>query len=457
MNDLEKAFAELSAKTPVYAKLFQYAEGVQPLIYSTTKLREAFNGINARFSQNWISVVIDSALDRLGFSGWSTGDKLVDDALGVTFSKYRLQLEAFDVHRSALITHEAFVIAWLNTGGELDIYYNDPWMCHLFYDPEAPKRKTFGAKWYQGSDEKYHLTLYYPDRLEYYITRDKVKGGLPSSAKMFIADEIPSAINPFGIIPMFHFRVSKGISGSEIAGVITLQDAVNKLLADMMVAAEFGAFRQRYIITNADTLSLKNAPNEIWSIPAEAGVQTQVGEFGESNLDLFLSAIDKLANSIAIISRTPKHYFMSAGAQVSGEALIAMESPLVAKVEKHQRNLEVTWIELGAFLMQLQGIVVDVSQLKAVWQPAQSVQPMTEAQTIKTNTEAGVPLSVALRWAGKTDKEIAEVEAIVQKEKKEQKALGQLMIEKARIEQESSAGLESAPVGDDQDVPAVLE
>ena len=46
--------------------------------------------------------------------------------------------------------------------------------------------------------------------------------------------------------------------------MIPLQNAINKLVTDLMVAAEYGAFMQRWIISNADTSSLKNAPNEIW-------------------------------------------------------------------------------------------------------------------------------------------------------------------------------------------------
>ncbi|NIS83046.1 MAG: phage portal protein, partial [Anaerolineales bacterium] len=127
--------------------------------------------------------------------------------------------------------------------------------------------------------------------------------------------------------------------------ILDLQDAVNKLLADMMVAAEFGAFKQRWIISYSDPGNMRNAPNEIWALPAGdgAGQQTQVGEFGVTELDNFYDAIDRLATAIGIISRTPRHYFYQQGGDPSGEALIAMEAPLNKKITRHIERFTIVW------------------------------------------------------------------------------------------------------------------
>ena len=217
---------------------------------------------------------------------------------------------------------------------------------------------------------------------------------------------------------------------------MTLQDAVNKLFADMMVSAEFGAFKQRWIISQADTKMLKNAPNEIWVLPPGDGVgqQTSVGEFTGGGLEPYLDAIDKIANSIAIISRTPKHYFYNSGADVSGEALLAMESPLVAKVEQYEEVFGVAWKELGSFILLMSGIQVAPDDIEAVWQPPQSVQPKTEAETMDINVKTGIPLDIVLRWSGKTEKEIAEIMGLLKKAKDEQATQSQLMLDKIRAE-----------------------
>lgn len=434
MTDLERAYIALTSKVGRYNKSFDYAEGNQPLMYTSERLRELFRSLDAHFNQNWASVVIETSMDRLMMKGWSHEDKNVNDLLSLLYTENQVALEAHDTHKSSLITHEAFIIAWKDEMGT-EVYYNDPRMCHVFYESDNPKRKSFAAKWFQDeATGKYHITMYYRDRLEYYEAPPK-KDGVPTSAGAFKPSDPPTAPNPYGEIPVFHFVINRRSRTSELTNILTLQDAINKLLSDMMVAAEFGAFKQRYVITNSDTVRLKNAPNEIWQLPPGDGVGqgTQVGEFSETNLSNFLGAIDKLASSIAVISRTPKHYFYGTGSDPSGEALIAMEAPLVAKVELYQESFTVTWKELASFLLKLEGMAVPAKDIQVVWNPAQSVQPMTEATTVKTYKEAGVPLSVALRWVGKTEDEIMEVEEVLKNEKAESAKQSQLLLDAIRL------------------------
>jgi hypothetical protein len=451
MSDIERAYKALVGKLAEYNLLFQYADGEQPLIYSTAKLQATFKNLNARFQQNWISVIVDSALDRLAFKGWSSEDTAIVDGLALLFDQCQIAIEADDAHEGALITHEAFIIVWKDDEDGIQVYYNDPRMCHVFYDSDNPKKKEFAAKWYVDQEKKYHMVLYYPEKIEYYVS-ETVKNGVPKNAAAFKVEE-ETKVNPFNEIPVFHFRTDRRGKNSDITNVLTLQDAINKLLADMMVAAEFAAYRQRWIITNADTSGLKNGANEIWSIPAGDGVgqQSQVGEFPESNLTNFLNSIDKLANSIAIISRTPKHYFYSTGSNISGEALLAMESPLVAKVERHQKNFGVTWMEIGSFLGKLSGIDVPKDKIKLVWEPAQAVQPLTEAQTIKTNVEATVPLESALRWSGKNEFEIQKIMKEVEKANKDKMTFAKAELERLRLETEQSNEQPDGSGGDQSD------
>lgn len=432
MTDIEQVFQGLQAKQAIYTTAFAYAEGNQPLRYATERLKEAFSNITTHFSQNWVSVIINSALDRMSFKGWSTDDETVNALLTDIYSLQEIAIESYNVHKSALITHEAFVIAWKEEE-DLEVYYNDPRLCFVQYDPDHPKRKQFAGKWYKDNQNRYNLTLYYPDRLEYYQTKEMKQA--PTNAKAF--DLVDEARNPYGIIPVFHFALTRSGQVSELTNVISLQDAVNKLFADMMVAAEFGAFRQRYVISNTDTTALKNAPNEIWNIPSGEG-QTSVGEFTETPLNNYLMAIDKIANSIAIISRTPKHYFYTEAGQVSGEALIAMESPLIAKVEQYEHTLGTTWKELASFMLLLNGISYPADNIKLIWEPSQSVQPLMEAQTIKANRESGIPLETVLKWAGKPETEIKEIQALLQKEKKEQATQAKLMLEQLKLENQQS-------------------
>jgi hypothetical protein len=159
------------------------------------------------------------------------------------------------------------------------------------------------------------LTLYYPDRLEYYVSRGKADTVHRGSD--FEAADPPRADNPYGVIPVVHFRKERRGYISELGPSIrSQQDAVNKTMADMMVNNEFNALRERWIISSFETdAALKSAPNEILVIPAagEGEQNTEVGQFDETPPTGFLEVMEKLASGMAVTSRTPKHYFWAQG------------------------------------------------------------------------------------------------------------------------------------------------
>ena len=425
-TDLKRAYDTLTAKSPTYTALFAYADGNQPLRYSTDRLREAFDDITTYFAQNWCEVVVQSLLDRLALKGFDAEDKSINTRIDDLWTRMRLELDAYDVHEAALITGESYLIIWPAEDGETEAYYNDPRMCHVFYDAARPKVKQFAAKWWDA-DGIWHMTLYYPDRLEYYEARQKDQ---PNSAGAFQPSEPPQAPNPYDIIPVFHFRTNRRKMQSELSNVISLQDAVNKLLADMMVTAEYNAFPQRWIISNADTTDLKNGPNELWTLPAGdgQGQASSAGQFAAAELANYLDAIDRLAASIAIITRTPKHYFYGTGSNLSGEALLAMESPLTKKVLQRQEIFSVTWSEAAAFLLRLDGVTVDPASLATVWAPPESTQPLTEAQTIQTMTSAGIPLKTAVSRRGWAKDEIDQMTKDEQEAQTQRTSMAQALL-----------------------------
>jgi hypothetical protein len=182
----------------------------------------------------------------------------------------------------------------------------------------------------------------------------------------------------------------------------------------MMVAAEFGAFPQRFVISAAGIANLKNNPNAIWDLVAsEQGMQaTQAGQFAATDLQNYLAAINKLSADIGIITRTPRHYFHQQGGDPSGEALIALEAPLNKKTQRLQATLAPTWRSLAAFLLRLQGQDITPQQIQVSYAPVETIQPRSAAEVRKLAVEAGLPLRTHLRRAeGWTAAEVTQMEA----------------------------------------------
>jgi len=413
MTDLERAYKALTTKSVDYARYWAYYNGDHPLRYSTERLERLFDNIHTRFVQNWCSIVVDAGLDRLNLVRFDVaGDDVAEKRLNELWQSTELELDENDAHTAALVCGEAYIVVWPDEDNEIQAYYHDPRMVHLFYEDANPRRKRFAAKWWVDSENsRRYLTLYYADRLEYYVSRGKSEN--VSSANAFEPADVPVAPNPYGEVPVFHLRRERRAIVSELANAITLQDAINKLLADMMVAAEFGAFRQRYVISQADPGQLKNAPNEIWALPAGDGTgqATSVGEFEQTNLGVYLQAIDNLATSIAIITRTPKHYLYGQGGDPSGEALIAMEAPLNRKVQGYIERFTAVWREVAAFLLRLGDVAVNPMDITPVFEPVETVQPLTESMIRQSMVGAGIPLVTALRSEGWTDAEMEQLAA----------------------------------------------
>lgn len=434
MSDLSRAFDHFKDVYLKFCAYYDYYDGNQPLRYSTERLRQAFDQIRPKFRQNWCAVVINAVLDRMELYGWSTADETMNAILSDVWSETGLSLESNEVHESALVCGESFLIGWKEDNMPIEFYFNDPRRAAVFYDDDRPKYKRYGAKWWDA-DDGCHMLLYYPDRLERYIARGAQMADLRNtdSASPFVLEQNGIVPNPYGMIPVFHFRNSLRSKQSELKNVTEIQDAINKLFCDLMVTAEFGAFPARYVISSADIETLKNAPNQIWDLPAgiEGMQPTQVGTLEAANLANYSGQIESLAQSISSITRTPRHYFEHQGAQISGEALITMEAPLVKKVEQKRELYGDVWQEVAQFALSVYGYTVRKSDIQPQWGRAEADQPLTEAQIIKTNCDSGLPLKSALRIGGYTQAEIDIIQQEIEEEKQSNDLAG-IYLEMAR-------------------------
>ena len=437
MSDVTRAFKHFKDVYLKYCAYYDYFDGNQPLRYSTERLKLAFEQIRPKFRQNWCAVVINAVLDRMDLYGWNVADETMNAVLADIWAEAGLSLESNEVHESALVCGESFLIGWKEEGMPLEFYFNDPRRAACFYDSDRPKIKTYAAKWWDA-DDGCHLLLYYPDRLERYLAPGKMMSELRTQddANAFRLEPDGITANPFGMIPVFHFRNSLRSHESDLKNVTEIQDAINKLFCDMMVTAEFSAFPARYVISSAEIDTLQNAPNMIWDLPAglEGQQNTQVGTLEAANLNNYSGQIEALAQSISSITRTPRHYFDHQSNQISGEALITMEAPLVKKVYQKRELFGDVWQEVGQFALLANGYIIRKNDVTCQWTKAEADQPLTEAQIIVNYRNGGLPLKSALRLSGYTEAEIQIIEEEAAEERQAQNDLAALYLEQARDE-----------------------
>ena len=421
IKDLTLAFKTLRAKQEPYTTLFNYYDGEQPLVYTANRLNDIFKDLDAYFAENWCSVVVDSARDRVNLREIQVSGKS-QTRWKELWEGSEISLESDDVHEAAMVAGEGYFMAWPDEDGVMQGYHNDPRIVHLFYERAEPRKKKYGAKMWISDDERLNMTLYYADHLEYYKTTNKAKN--VTDAKSFESAKESKAENPFGEIPIFHYRLGQRKVKSDLKNVIPIQNGINKLLTDMMVTAEFMAFPQRYVISNAEVQGkLKVSPKEIWDLPAGDGMgqQTQTGQFEAAKLENYLNSIDNLATALGSITRTPKHYFFSVGSNLSGEALIAMEAPLNKKAQDRVDRFAPVWKQVALFMLKASGETVRSEDVVPIFDKPETVQPRTEAETRQMNVNAGMPLVTILRDEGKSqaylDKMLEDMKAQEERKK----------------------------------------
>ena len=204
-TDLKLATETLRNKGVPYTALFEYYNGDQPLKYAADRLRDVFQDTTTKFVQNWCAVVVDATLDRLQLMPFEvTDDEASSVRLNDLLSKTRIMADSDSVMRSGLITGESFVVAQRNDAGDIEAFYNDPRMVHVWYDAENPREKSKAAKWWQTDDKVWHLNLYYPDHLERYITHAVDSINLTAASWVLDSEERVTD----GVIPVFKFVMS---------------------------------------------------------------------------------------------------------------------------------------------------------------------------------------------------------------------------------------------------------
>ena len=445
-RNLKTAFDAIKAKQRTYNEMLAYYDGNQPTVYLTQRLREIFRGVDVEFVENWCAVVIDTCRDRINLKGFSIKDRKAQAAIDRLWESNELAIESDDIHTHALVCGEAFLIVWPDDTGETgEAYFNDPRMVHMVYDATNPRKKAYAGKLWTDDNDKARMTMYYPDHLEYWSTTQKSEDVTSANAFNPIAgDALRQAQgatganwpnNPYGIVPVFHFRNNRRMV-SDLNNVVPLQNGINKLLSDMMVAAEFGAYKQRWVISQSTVEGrISSAPGTVMDLPAGDGVGqgTQVGEFTATDLKNYLDSIDNLSGAIGKITHTPKHYFYNGTGDPSGEALIALEAPLNKKASERIKRFGPVWRQVGAFLLQIAGISMDWNDITVTFDKPETVQPMTQAVITKTYTDARVPLVTALRWEGRNEAELAQLKKDAQDEKAESTAVAQQILQKLRM------------------------
>lgn len=432
-SDLMSAVQEIREHADRYRLAADYYNGEVGEMFSSPAVQRALRKSAGGFGVNLARRPVDARLDRIRITAIavpeqkSVTQQLVDEV----WTANRMDRNSKTVHWAALTYGDAYLIVWPGDddhdgdedGAKVDLFYNSPVTTRMFYDTENPHVKKYAAKMWQvgtGDQEQTRVNLYYADRIERYVTSPGHPGGEDADFLQYTDDDavewpIP---NPFGEVPVFHFRTGDPYGRPEHEGAFGPQNSVTKLSNTLMATIDFSAFPQRYallddssqlidwhddpddlefqgdVVPSRRRSTLHSEPGSLWQLPGTASV----GQFDPANVDAFLKPISAYVRMMAAATATPLRFFDPQGQIPSGEALRADEAPLAASITDIEDWLEETWSDTLVFAALIAGIPAESVDVK--WAPVQVVDDLTGWQTVAQKVTTGVPVRNALTEAG---------------------------------------------------------
>lgn len=387
MDDLKWAIDERARRDAQYALFEDYYEGRHRLDFVPSDFRREFADLLRGARLNMCPAVVSAVKDRLKLTALTADEpdapagreggaetppngeaETVADVVSAIWRRNRVDSRAGTVHREALTTGDAFVIVGENPEGEVTLYPNRARLIVARYSEDDPDRMLFAAKFWQLDDKRVRATLYYPDRIEKYVTRGKKQGG-DYKASEFVPyeseTEQAAMLNPYDEVPVFHFSCQ-----SELSDVIPVQNALNKTVRDMLIGGEMHALPQRWatgleIRFDSQTGRPVNdwTPGDFWATQKE---NAQFGQLPAADLKQLQEVKEGYKADIATASGVPLHYFNPQGGNVpSGEALKTLEFRLTSKVSDHRTNFGASWEACFRYALKVAGR--EEVELDAVW------------------------------------------------------------------------------------------
>lgn len=361
---LERLGRELDTRDRTMDLYERYYNGVQPLNLASDKFRKAFGPTYGAFADNFCKLVVQAVDERLTVDGFRWNDDTGSKKAWRIWQANKLDSMSQRAHRESLVKGDCPVIVGPSpVAGMLPIIRpQEPEQVVIAYGDDPLERLCAMKRWHTV-DDRVLATLYFPDRIEKY---ERVQRPTGSTWTPRIVDGEPWPLpHDLGVVPVVALVNDPDLENdgaSEIASVIPLQNALNKMLVDMLVSAEYSAFRQRWITgmeipidpeTQKPVEPFRAAVDRLW---VARDKEARFGDFDQTDLAPYVKGIELLIQHIASTTRTPPHYLMGqSGAFPSGESLKSTETGLVAKAHRRMRDFGEAWEEVMRIAFRASG------------------------------------------------------------------------------------------------------
>ncbi|HIZ98250.1 MAG TPA: phage portal protein [Candidatus Janibacter merdipullorum] len=405
MNDLLTTLTQrLDEHEGRMTRLDRYYAGEQPLAFLAPEARTALGDRLSVMSSNLCRVAVTALAERLRVTGFEHPN------VWDSWTRNDLDQTAAIAHREALIHGRSFALVWADRQGRSQVTIESARQVTTLRDPATREVVAAVKRWSDGKVSR--ASLFEPDRITTFISENGVAGW----------KTLETIDNPFGIVPVVPLVNSDRLldvdGRSELTDLLPLVDALNKLLADMMVASEFYARPRRW----ATGLELEededgNAVNPIPESNRTMVNESPEGKFGSlpgSDLAAYDSAVNLLTSQIMAVTSLPSHYLGVMSSQPpSADSLRAAEASLTAKAQARQGTFGRSWEQVARLMVAADtGVDPTSVDVAVTWADPGTRSIAQEADAVVKLHQAGLlPATYALTRLGYTADEVEAIRA----------------------------------------------
>ncbi|MFI8660117.1 phage portal protein [Rhodococcus qingshengii] len=338
------------------------------------------------------------------------------------------------VYRDGIVHDRGIMSVWPNKADKTTpiVRPESPKSVWVEPDPADPFSSIWAVKhWTERRDDK-DITVAMLYKPKYWV---KYEGdGAQNLA------EIKRGKNPLGRIPFVTFEPeidAEGNNSSLIDALMEPQKAVNTVRFDLLLAAQFAAYRQR-IATGYDPVVRDGDGNPIVKRDPETGepildpdgleqpiirspgrvgvdrmlvfpgTDTQITDLPESDLGNYVTALDMLVATFAAVAQVPPQYLIGDFKNVSGDLMVATEATLRSLVTDLQTGYGESDKEVFRLVEIARGGDPDaLSDLEVDWSDADPKNINQIASAAAQMVPNGAPIRMFLeQWPGSTPRTV---------------------------------------------------
>lgn len=468
---------ELMSRRPLIQRNSAYYRGIQPLAFASDQFRKFHGDRYKNFADNWVQVVSDAPVERMTVTGILPAGMTEADK-----ESWRIwQMNALDADSQlgfmgAVNSGRSFVLVWGNPDDPdtPEVSFEDASQCIIAYEPGSRRRRRAALKrWDDGS--RSFATLYLPDSV-WKFERPTLGASSKSSQMQGVDEELESWTlresemepnpqpNPMNVVPMVELPNRPTLTEepvSDITGVVSMQDAINLLWAQLFTASDYASFPQRIVLgaevpeipildDNGQIVGSRPVDLERFAVDRVmffTGDDVKVTEWTAANLEAYTKVMEVAVGHVAAQTRTPQHYLSGKMTNISGDALLAAETGLIKRVEEKQIWCGQALREMYRLIALAQG---DDTKARAIaggrvlWADAESRSQSQLADALTKLRQIGFPFEFLALKYGLTPTEVADL-LVMRDRELEADPMGAITGLMARSSGQGAADADEAP------------